>query len=81
MQPAPSLPVSKDGYRTGSIAEWENKNQHGSGMRRSVIERAHGRLIRYRRLLVRRDKHEDTHLAMLPMPMSLPAREAIRTAS
>lgn len=62
--------------RTASIAGYEavvlsrrnekqNKKQRGAQARRWVVERTHSWLNRFRRLLVRWEKREDTYLAML----------------
>jgi transposase len=45
--------------------EKENKTQRGARARRWVVERTHSWLNRFRRLLVRWEKREDTYLAML----------------
>ena len=41
------------------------KKQRGAQAKRWVVERAHSWLSRFRRLLVRWEKREDTYLAML----------------
>ena len=45
--------------------EKENKKQRGARAMRWVVERTHSWLNRFRRLLVRWEKREDTYLAML----------------
>lgn len=45
--------------------EKENKTQRGARAMRWVVERTHSWLNRFRRLLVRWEKREDTYLAML----------------
>ncbi|WP_192805327.1 IS5 family transposase [Noviherbaspirillum aerium] len=51
----------------GRREEQENKKQHGARARRWVVERTHSWLNRFRRLLVRWEKREDTYLAMLQL--------------
>jgi transposase len=49
----------------GRRDEKQNKKQRGARARRWVVERTHSWLNRFRRLLVRWEKREDTYLAML----------------
>jgi putative transposase len=49
----------------GRSDERENKKQRGARAHRWVVERTHSWLNRFRRLLVRWEKREDTYLAML----------------
>jgi putative transposase len=56
--------------------ERENKRQHGARARRWVVERTHSWLNRFRRLLVRWEKREDTYLAMLQFACGLIAWRA-----
>ena len=51
--------------------EQENKKQRGARARRWVVERTHSWLNRFRRLLVRWEKREDTYLAMLQFACGL----------
>lgn len=51
--------------------ERENKTQYGARARRWVVERTHSWLNRFRRLLVRWEKREDTYLAMLQFACGL----------
>lgn len=51
--------------------ERENKKQCGARARRWVVERTHSWLNRFRRLLVRSEKREDTYLAMLQFACGL----------
>jgi putative transposase len=51
--------------------EQENKKQRGACARRWVVERTHSWLNRFRRLLVRWEKCEDTYLAMLQFACGL----------
>lgn len=51
--------------------ERENKKQCGARARRWVVERTHSWLNRFRRLLVRWEKREDTYLAMLQFACGL----------
>ncbi|HJV76662.1 MAG TPA: IS5 family transposase [Noviherbaspirillum sp.] len=53
--------------------ERENKKQRGALARRWVIERTHSWLNRFRRLLVRWEKREDTYLGMLQFACGLVA--------
>lgn len=55
----------------GRRDERENKKQHGARARRWVVERTHSWLNRFRRLLVRWEKREDTYLAMLQFACGL----------
>ena len=55
----------------GRRDENENKKQCGARAKRWVVERTHSWLNRFRRLLVRWEKREDTYLAMLPFACSL----------
>jgi transposase len=51
----------------GRREEQNNKKQHGARARSWVVERTHSWLNRFRRLLVRWEKREDTYLAMLQL--------------
>lgn len=51
--------------------EQENKKQCGARARRWVVERTHSWLNRFRRLLVRWEKREDTYLTMLQFACGL----------
>ena len=51
--------------------EKENKKQHGARAKRWVVERTHSWLNRFRRLLIRWEKREDTYLAMLQFAYGL----------
>ncbi|CAM5494654.1 IS5 family transposase ISAzo38 [Alcaligenes phenolicus] len=55
----------------GRRNEQENKQQCGARARRWVVERTHSWLNRFRRLLVRWEKREDTYLAMLQFACGL----------
>jgi transposase len=55
----------------GRRDEQENKKQHGARARRWVVERRPSGLNRFRRLLVRWEKREDTYLAMLQFACGL----------
>lgn len=55
----------------GRCDERENKKQCGVRARRWVVERTHGWLNRFRRLLVRWEKREDTDLVMLQFACGL----------
>lgn len=55
----------------GRRDERENKKQCGVRARRWVVERTHSWLNRFRRLLVRWEKREDTYLAMLQFACGL----------
>lgn len=55
----------------GRCDERENKKQLGARARRWVVERTHSWLNRFRRLLVRWEKREDTYLAMLQFACGL----------
>lgn len=55
----------------GRHDEKENKKQWGARARRWVVERTHSWLNRFRRLLVRWEKREDTYLAMLQFACGL----------
>lgn len=55
----------------GRRDEQENKRQRGARARRWVVERTHGWLNRFRRLLVRWEKRADTYLAMLQFACGL----------
>lgn len=51
--------------------EKENRKQRGARARRWVVERTHSWLNRFRRLLVRWEKREDTYMAMLQFACGL----------
>jgi len=51
--------------------ERQSKLQHGARARRWVVERTHSWLNRFRRLLVRWEKREDTYLAMVQFACAL----------
>lgn len=55
----------------GRRDERENKKQRGARARRWVVERTHSWLNRFRRMLVRWEKREDTYLAMLQFACGL----------
>jgi putative transposase len=55
----------------GRRDEKQNKKQRGSRAQRWVVERTHSWLNRFRRLLVRWEKREDTYLAMLQFACGL----------
>jgi putative transposase len=55
----------------GRRDEKESKKQSGAHARRWVVERTHSWLNRFRRLLVRWEKREDTCLAMLQFACGL----------
>jgi len=55
----------------GRRDERANKKQHGVRARRWVVERTHSWLNRFRRLLGRWEKREDTYLAMLQFACGL----------
>lgn len=51
--------------------EKENKKQRGARAKRWVVERTHSWLNRFRRLLIRWEKREDTYMAMLQFACGL----------
>jgi putative transposase len=55
----------------GRRDERENKRQRGARAQRWVVERTHSWLNRFRRLLVRWEKREDTYRAMLQFACGL----------